>query len=813
VSETRAAGARFRAAFGSLRRNATIAGTAIAATFGAATALAVKSATTYEKSLAEISTLVDSTRGEIAAMGDAQRELAVEFGTDIASQLKGTYDAISAGVTDVANATEHMRVVNKAATAGITDTATAGEGLIRVMSAYSKQGTTAAQASDLLFTIVRKGVTTFKELAPNVGRLASVAAAAGVSMEEMGAALATATKTASTPEAIVQVAQLISAIVKPGVQAAKAADKLGLEFGAVALSTKGLLGVMDDLREKIGASTAKELARLSAEGAETSVIFDRMAAATGLNVEQVAQLFPNVRALRGALALMANDGRTVADNLEAMKEATGATDAAFAKIERTGAKSFDKLKATITDLRIEIGQALAPAVLGLVERIRPAVRSVIAWVKANPKLAGTIASVVVGITAAAAAAAALGFALTGIGAVVGVVTSAFALLSAGLAVFTGLPLLILAPLALVAAGVAAVVIDFVDRVGGIRNAWDIVSAAVIATARSVVDWFRANWPRIREVVVGVISTAWTLIRPIVHAIASVTKEIVGGLISYIQNNWPLISDTFNAVWKLVRFAWENIGQPVWDEVERAAQATFDAVTKALRGFGKIIGGLLKVAMGAITGDWKASWDGIKDIATGTFDIIESAWDLMWSGIKSIASRSGDILSDIWEFIWGGIKSSFQTIVDGIVSIFQGAWETITGLVQSIVTAGNSVASFLGGGGLGFSLPGFQFGGLVGGRPGVDRNIAALSRGEFIVNSDATAAFLPLLEAINAMPSGGRSGSAPATGSAGDVLRFGDVRLELPGIDALDQRGVSRLSNELARLGSSRTARTNRRTLR
>jgi hypothetical protein len=46
------------------------------------------------------------------------------------------------------------------------------------------------------------------------------------------------------------------------------------------------------------------------------------------------------------------------------------------------------------------------------------------------------------------------------------------------------------------------------------------------------------------------------------------------------------------------------------------------------------------------------------------------------------------------------------------------------------------------------LPGFNQGGLFRGDPGVDTNVVRLTDGEFVVNRDATARNLPLLEAIN-----------------------------------------------------------------
>jgi len=84
-----------------------------------------------------------------------------------------------------------LRVSAKAATAGLTDTATATKAINAALNAYHLQATDARKVCNVLFETVNKGVLTFEELAQNMGDLVPAAAPLGVTLEEVGAAIAT----------------------------------------------------------------------------------------------------------------------------------------------------------------------------------------------------------------------------------------------------------------------------------------------------------------------------------------------------------------------------------------------------------------------------------------------------------------------------------------------------------------------------------------------------------------------------------------------------------------------------------------------
>jgi len=177
------------------------AGKAIGASFmrmgmiaGVGAAASVKVWADFEKQLASVSTMLSGNTGpQMEKFKGQLRSMAVEFGESTASLSKGLYDVLSASVP-VEHAMSVLRVSSKAAAAGMTDTGTAADILTTMMNAYSLDASEAGRVSDVLFNIVKRGKTTFPELAGSMGQVATTAAKAGLSMEELAGFYATLTR-------------------------------------------------------------------------------------------------------------------------------------------------------------------------------------------------------------------------------------------------------------------------------------------------------------------------------------------------------------------------------------------------------------------------------------------------------------------------------------------------------------------------------------------------------------------------------------------------------------------------------------------
>jgi hypothetical protein len=102
------------------------------------------------------------------------------------------YSALSAGVPKD-NVFEFMEVAQKAAKGGVTDLETAVDGISSVINAYGAEVISATEASDLMFTAVRLGKTTFEEISGSIFQMAPIAAAVGIPFKDLTASIANLT--------------------------------------------------------------------------------------------------------------------------------------------------------------------------------------------------------------------------------------------------------------------------------------------------------------------------------------------------------------------------------------------------------------------------------------------------------------------------------------------------------------------------------------------------------------------------------------------------------------------------------------------
>jgi TP901 family phage tail tape measure protein len=394
----------------------------------------------FEQQMANVSTMLDEPAKHMDRFKTSIRQMSVEFGESTATLAAGLYDILSASVP-AEKALDVLAVSAKAAKAGLTDTGTAADAITTMLNAYGLSADKAGDVSDLLFIIVKRGKTTFAELAPSIGMVATTAATAGVSTEQLGAALATMTRNGvKTDNAITAVSAIISSFLKPTDEAAEYARSLGFEMSSATLQAEGLQGVFEKISH--------------------------------LPPDAISKLFPNVRALRGVLPALKNmEG--FAGDLAAMASRAGATETAYAKMSKTLATSFARLKQAGLSVLSVIGEALA-------DKVSKAAKAVMRFATWLQKLIQKNKSLLVSIAKTIVIVGGIGAALIAVGVVAKVMAIAFGGLSAIITLFTtaisiaGTVLAaICSPIGLVIAAVAALgaTILVVSGAGSKALAW------------------------------------------------------------------------------------------------------------------------------------------------------------------------------------------------------------------------------------------------------------------------------------------------------------------------------------------------------
>mgnify|MGYP000181496871 CR=1 FL=1 len=298
----------------------------------AAFAPAAMAAADFEQSIANIRTVIDEASLSTDDAREKTMALAATYGGDAVTQANALYETISAGVTDASEAMDLLNTANRFAIGGSADMANSIDVLTSAVNVYREQGLSAAQASDIMFTAIAAGKTTAQQLSQSLGEVAPTAQAAGLSFAELNAAIATLTvQGIRTPQAVTGMNAMLSNMMKPSKDAADEAKRLGIEWDAAALKSKGFTGMLKQLNGN-----------------------------TKVNESTMVKLFGSIDGVKSALALTSNSGQKFDEVLGMMQKSTGATDAAFDIMSQTTKFQANRFMALGKNALILIGDAIQP---------------------------------------------------------------------------------------------------------------------------------------------------------------------------------------------------------------------------------------------------------------------------------------------------------------------------------------------------------------------------------------------------------------------------------------------------------------------
>lgn len=293
----------------------------------------LKEFTAFEKGMNEVFTLIPDASDK--AMGEMEKDVkdfSKEFGVLPDKSIPALYQALSAGVPRD-NVFEFMETAQKAAKGGVTELETAVDGLTSVVNAFGEENISASEASDLMFTAVKNGKTTFDELSNSLFNVNPIASALGVNFEDITGAMASMTSQGTpTRIATTQMRQLLVELSKSGGEAATMFESMaGQTFKQFIDSGGNVAGAL-----KIMEDAAKD------------------------NGVQINDLFGSVEAGNAALALSGDNMAGYEKNLADMANSAGATETAFGRMDTGIASTMDKIKASVKVAMVNVGERLAP---------------------------------------------------------------------------------------------------------------------------------------------------------------------------------------------------------------------------------------------------------------------------------------------------------------------------------------------------------------------------------------------------------------------------------------------------------------------
>ncbi len=266
----------------------------------------------------------------------------------VSNELKGlvsqtelttaAYDVASAGFTDAADATNVLEAASRGAIGGLSDLGTVADATTSVLNAYGLSSDKAAKLVDGFIQTQNDGKIIVAQYAAQIGRVAPIAAAAGVGIEELNAAISAVTATGVPVEStFAGLRQAIASVVKPTDEARKTSKLLGIEFDSAAIKTKGFGGFLEDVINKTGGS---EVALTKLFG----------------SVEAVATILP-----------LANDGLTKFNtSLDNQKNSAGAAERATEDLGGTVSAQVGSIIKNIGNVARALDTVLAPSIKNII---------------------------------------------------------------------------------------------------------------------------------------------------------------------------------------------------------------------------------------------------------------------------------------------------------------------------------------------------------------------------------------------------------------------------------------------------------------
>lgn len=327
----------------------------------------------FEADMRNVATISPYVQKNFDQVSDSLVRMSTQLPQSASTLAKGLYDVASSGFAG-ASGIKVLEVSAKAASAGLTDTATSARVITGVLNAYGLGADQARAVSDVLFQTVNLGVVTFEELAQSLGQVSGLAAQAKIPLSDLGAAYATITLSGiPAAESSTALKRVIQSFIDPSKALRDKLLELGYASGEQAIKSDGLRVVLQRVKESVHG-----------------------------NVQAFSNLFPEIRAATGALALTANNGRTWDRVARQMGDATagaGATQRALAQQSQSLSYQLSLTKNRVMALAIELGRALLPAI----KLANNALQEAIGFVSSLPGPVKTVVMIIALLTAGALA--------------------------------------------------------------------------------------------------------------------------------------------------------------------------------------------------------------------------------------------------------------------------------------------------------------------------------------------------------------------------------------------------------------------------
>lgn len=625
--------------------------TCVTLPLAAAGTKAVKSFADVDKTMTLTNATMGNTAEQAELLDKAMKEAAANSTFGMSDAATATLNFARAGLDAEQAASALAPAMNLAAGEG-GNLDTVSQGLVATINGFGDSFDQAGNYADVFANACNNSALDIDSLSSSMSIAAPIFAAAGYKIND--AALYMGVMANAGIDANVAANALktgMARLVEPSKQGAEWMDKLGISITNADGTMKDSVTVQRELHDAFaGLSESEQIAAASA-------IFGKNQMSNWLALINTAP--DEVDELSAAL----DQQGTVAKMAEAMMSGFGG--------------SLEKLKSSIDVAATSFGEALAPSVTKVMEKIQ----SLVDWFNSLDKSQQqTVAKIAALVAAAGPALLVGGKAAKTIG---GLMTK-FGGLTQMFGSFGGIAGLVIAA--------------FVALYTGSENFRNAVNGLVGTALESLKQIFEAIKPTIEAILpvlkqvieaigtsmapmIKVLTAALKILTPILSFIIQVNGEIVQAVAPVIEKVAELATILHGAVSEALDWVGDklskvgewftNLAEKSEESSERQQQALAEQKEKSAQEWAEMKQNI------------SATWDAVKTKTSETWDNIKAKMSSAWDSVKAKTSAAGTAISTVWTNLKAKASSIWDGIKTAMVSKITAAKDTVKGILDKL----------------------------------------------------------------------------------------------------------------------------------
>lgn len=712
----------------------------------AAGGMAVKAAGDFQSSTQHLVTDAGESQKNLQMVQQGILNVATATGTSASQLSDAMYHIESAGFHGAAGLTL-LKTAAEGAKVGGADFETVAKTLTGTMNAYNMSGDQATQMMNALISTVGAGDMRMQDLASSLGNVAPLAAAAGISFDQVGGAIATMTaQNMSAQQASQDLAGTIRALSNPNKVAIDEMQQMGIDSNDLAqnLGQRGLTGTLetvtaaiaqhtqggqvfiDTLKEsKTAAADAKlmiqqlpasiqKAAEGYLQGSVSTQQFNKDIKSLTPEQQHLAQQFEKTAKNTDSFNKLLTSGSPAAQTMNAaLSKVLGGATGLNTALMLTGGRmqTFEDNTKTVADALHKGGSQVDNW-----DKIQGTFNQKLETAKAAVEAAGislgTVLLPVVSKVAEAITAVVVPMSewINKNRTMVGLIATVVGVLATGIGIIKGIELATKAWAA--AQAILNVALD--------ANPIGLIIIAIAALVAGIIyAW--THFKGFRDVVIGVFEGTKQAALAFWHSLEAIWHGIATG-VTWL---WHHIESAWNGVVGAAMTVWHTL-EAVWNTVQSVTETVWKAISGFFEKWWPLLLAIFAAPIAILIGLWnhthQALFDGVKTI----WSAISAFFVTVWHGISSTAQTTWNLikayivrpLEDAWADIvagWnvfaGWISAAWNTFTTGVAYIwnlvyeyivrpFEQAYNYVAGVADqlgsTISSAFNGILNWLGG---------------------------------------------------------------------------------------------------------------------